>query len=241
MDFASKILQTDKHQNISMKTSHFHPAIFLSRLQQCVEKLTLIQLPRVYQEMSMPELLTLRHLMWGLGVGTSQFMVMRRYWPSADVKAFLHDVFKPLTCLATFQTCFVDSHCTLNVTDLIRRRGFLPHVTAVLSIAASLRISISPSLLVFVRSRVFLRLFVLTEKGSETGSIHALVRKHVSRLTFAGLTFKFYHELPRLFHCRVLVLTIPISQNQCTPRQSQLGRLSQDRQAKRRKSVSLFI
>lgn len=100
----------------------------------------MIQLPRVYQEMSLAELLTLGELVLGLGVRTSQFMVMRD-WPSADFKASLHDVFKSPTCLATFSTCFVDSHCALNITDPIRRHGFLPRVTAVLSIAASPRTS----------------------------------------------------------------------------------------------------
>lgn len=141
--------------------------------------------------MSLAELLTLQELVKGLGVRTSQFMVMRRDWPSADVKASLHDVFKPLTCLATFSTCFVDSHCALNIPDPIRRHGFLPRVTAVFSFAASPRTSVSPSLLVFVLSRVFLTRFVWTDDGSETGSIHALVGKYVPRLTFTGLTFQF--------------------------------------------------
>lgn len=172
--------------------------------------LTLIQLPRVYQEMSLAELLTLRELVLGLGVRTSQFMVMRRDWPSADFKASLRDVFKPPTCLATFSICFVDSHCTLNITGPIQRHGFLPRVTAVLSIAASPRTSFF-SLPAGVPSVQGVSNTVLTEKGNETGSMHALVGKYVSRLTFTGLTFQFYHKLSRLLHCRVLALTIPIS------------------------------
>lgn len=172
--------------------------------------LTLIQLPRVYQEMSLAELLTLQELVWGLGARTSQFMVIRRDWPSTDFKASLHNVYKPPTCLATFLTCFVDGCCVLNITDPTGRHGFLPRVRAVLSIAASLRTSFF-SLPAGVPSVQGVSNTVLTENGNETGSIHALVGKYVSRLTFTGLTFQFYHKLSRLFHCRVLVLTIPIS------------------------------
>lgn len=165
----------------------------------------MIQLPRVYQEMSLAELLTLRELVLGLGVRTSQFMVMRRDWPSADFKASLRDVFKPPSCLATFSICFVDSHCTLNITDPIQRHGFLPRVTA-----ASPKTSFF-SLPAGVPSVQGVSNTVLTEKGNEAGSMHALVGKYVSRLTFTGLTFQFYHKLSRRLHCRVLALTIPIS------------------------------
>lgn len=85
---------------------------------------------------------------------------------------------------------------------------FLPSVTAVLSIAASPRVSISPY---WCSVWVFPTLFVLTEGGSKLESSYAVVGKYVSRLTFSMFMVQFYHKLPWFLYCRVLVLTIPFS------------------------------